>query len=674
MSVPTGHPRPALGAITELEPPASSQPEPDRTRGLSRAASRALLLAPAAVALSLWAFSLTRIDVRSLGEYGLPPALGAAWYAALAITVASALALLLHPRGNASLALLYVALVALILFGTVPALSAQPHYAWVYKHLGVVRYLEMTGRANPSIDIYNRWPGFFAFAAAISTLSGRANPVSYAAWADLFFMLLDVLLVTVAVRTLTRELRIAVGAALLFVLSNWVGQTYYSPQALAYTLSLALIVVMLRQLRLERGLDPPLAARVTQRLARRPQLPALALAPTWPRAASVSVVLGIDAVIVATHQLTPYVVLVSVALLLITETVRPRWLLLVMAAMTLGYLALNLRFIEHNYGLLSSIDPFNNVQGPRVASSPAPGKVFNTDVELLFILLVWVCTFAALIALFRRSLGVRALPLLALAVAPVAIVFGQNYGGEASLRIVLFSSPWCSALIAWAALTSRPRVSCVAFSTLAVCFAALFVVSYLGLEELNIVSPAEVQASERFYRRAPHGSVLVLAAPGFPYRYGGSYPSYRGPEGDANPNLMTEPAFVGRPLGAAQVSGVAGRIRVYSPHGYIAFTRDETAYAEVFRLTPPGAMDDLRAAVAASPLFRLWYANADVQIYELLDPPPVTVHREAPVLLQRSRSRSQRARRSRSRSHGAIHARGASRRLSTRPASGPLTP
>ena len=581
-----------------------------------------LALAPGVAAIGLWAWSLSQVDVRDLGEYGLPPGLPVTWYLALAITIATALILLLGPNRRPMVALGYVALIAVVLYGTVPALSAQPHYAWVYKHLGVVRYLERTGEAHRNVDIYNRWPGFFALAAAISKLGGRTNPESYAAWADLFFMLINTMIVTVAVKLVTRELRIAVAAAMLFVLSNWVGQTYYSPQAFAYTLSLALVVILLGQLRANTDDRPTALVRGAQRIARRPQLTPDLQGPRWPKASAIAAVLAIDGVIVASHQLTPYVVLVGTAGLMLIGAVRPRWPLVVMGAMTLGYLAINLRFVEHNYGLFSSIDPFNNVQGPKVAANPSPGKVLNADTELLFIAIVWLCTLAAFVSLYRRGLALRALPLAVLAIAPVAIVFGQNYGGEASLRVVLFSSPWCSALIAWAALEARPWRARALMTALALGFTPLFLISYLGLEELNIVSPAEVAAAETFYAKARHGAVLVLAAPGFPYRYGGTYPDYAGPEGDANPNLMTERAFVGHELGPAQVRGIAGRIREYSTFGYIAFTRDETAYAEVFRLTPKGAMENLRAAVAASASFRLWYANKDVQIYELANPAP----------------------------------------------------
>ncbi len=576
---------------------------------------------PAVLAVVTWRLSLLNIDVSRLGDYGLPPALPLAWYVALVVAVVGAVLAISLRRTNQVLMLTYVAIVALILFGTVPVLSAQPHYAWVYKHIGVVRLLEAHGRTSPSIDIYNRWPGFFALAAVFSTVAGQANPAAYAGWADFAFIFLDVLLLMAAVKAVACDARVAAGAGLLFIVTNWVGQTYYSPQAFASVLALALLAIALRQLGTPSTGRPPRLAKFLDRVGRRPQLPRQAPDPAgkWPRWVALTVVLGLDAVSVASHQLTPYMLLVSMALLMILRLIGPRWLLLAMAAMTFAYLAINFNFIQHNYGLFTSIDPFNNVQGPKVGSHPSAGKVFSTDAQLLSIAAVSLATLCATLRLLRQGLLLRALPFAVLAVSPLAIVFGQNYGGEASLRIVLFASPWCAALIAWAAATLRsPRATFVALTLVALVFTPLFVVAYLGEEELNIVSPAEERASERFYDSGRRGSVLVLAAPGFPYRYGASYPEFRGPEGDANPNLMTEGVFLERPLGAAQVADVAARIRVYSPYGYIAFSKDETAYAEAFRLTPPGALAHLREAVAASALFRLWYANRDVQIYELL--------------------------------------------------------
>ena len=196
-----------------------------------------------------------------LGDYGLPPALPITWYLSLALAVVGAVTAITMRRTSGLIMVGYVVVVAVILFGTVPVLSAQPHYAWVYKHIGVVRYLEAHGKANANVDIYNRWPGFFALGAVFSQLGGSPNPETYAGWAELVFLVLDAVLVMAAVKAVTREMRIAAGAGLFFVVTNWVGQTYYSPQAFAFVLGLALIVILLRQLRIN---EPSYSPRLTR--------------------------------------------------------------------------------------------------------------------------------------------------------------------------------------------------------------------------------------------------------------------------------------------------------------------------------------------------------------------------------------------------------------------------
>ncbi len=576
------------------------------------------LASPSLVALVAWRVSLLHVDVSNLNDYGLPPALPITWYLALLIAVVGTVTATTARRTNTLIMVGYLIVVLFILYGTVPVLSGQPHYAWVYKHIGVVRYLEAHGQVNLSIDIYNRWPGFFALGALFSQAAGRPNPESYAGWAELFFILVDAVAVMAAVKLITKEARIAAIAALFFVLTNWVGQTYYSPQAFAFFLGLALIVVMLRQLR-----GTSYSQRLTRligRVGRVSQLPVETdEAPKWPRGMAIACVLGLDAVIVASHQLTPYILLGSIALLALAGVVRPWWLLGAMAAMTFAYLAVNFHFIQHNYGLFSSIDPFNNLYVKKYTEAPTAGKVFNTNVEYLLIALVWLSSIVAVVRLLRRGLLVRALPFVVLAAAPFATIFGQNYGGEASLRIILFSSPWTGALMAWALATvRRPRLRRALTASTAVVFASLFVPSFLGQEELNIISPGEVAASEWFYSHARRRSVLLLSAPGFPYRYGATYPDYSGPEGDANPNLLADPNFQRRQLGPASLPGVIHRITQYSEYGYVSFTNDETAYAETLGITPRGALRNLEAAMVRSPYFRLAYGSRDARIYELV--------------------------------------------------------
>jgi hypothetical protein len=606
----------AWAGETNGGPPTSSEGSP---------LQQALFALPALASLVIWRLSLSGIDVYHLGSYGLPPALPVSWYLALAIAVAGGVVSITARQTNGLVMAAYILAAGIILFATVPALSPQPHYAWVYKHIGVVRYLEETGKVNLHADIYNRWPGFFSLAAMLSPIAARANPVTYAGWADVFFLALDAGLIAAVVRAVAPNTRIAAGAALLFVVTNWVGQTYFSPQAFGFALALGLLLIMLRHLRTVDGdyADPVYA--FFERLGRVPQeMTTAAEDPVWPQWAAIVAALGVFAVIVASHQLTPYLMLASVGLLMLARVIRPWWLLLPMIAMTVGYLAPNLNFVQQHYGLFTSIDPFNNVQGVKVTpNTPVPGKVFITHIQLVLIAVLWTSGLLASVRLLRRGQLVRAVPFLILAACPFIVVFGQSYGGEAPLRILLFSTPWVATLIAWALISlSSGALRIVLTSSLAVLLTALFVPSYLGQEELNVLSRLEVEASEYFYDHARPASVLVLAAPGFPYRYGASYTEFSGPEGDANPNLLTEPAFQSRLLGPAQVPKIIDRIKEYTPYGYVAFTKSETLYSEIFNITPNRALVHLQAAVAHSPRFRLWYHNRDARIYQLISPAP----------------------------------------------------
>src|SRR5829696_4993289 len=120
--------------------------------------SSPLLIVP--VAMLLWISSVSAVDVSSLDDYGLPPALPVTWYLALALLIGGALAALHADTPRPLVVALYAAAIVLVLYGTVPLLTKVPQYTWTYKHIGVTRYFESHGHDDPSLDIYHHWPGF----------------------------------------------------------------------------------------------------------------------------------------------------------------------------------------------------------------------------------------------------------------------------------------------------------------------------------------------------------------------------------------------------------------------------------------------------------------------------------------------------------------------------------
>ncbi|MDX6715105.1 MAG: hypothetical protein QOH30_1663 [Baekduia sp.] len=586
----------------------------------------AVVLVALAGILVTWAVSLPSIDLYHLDDYGLTRELPVAWYAALGCgALGAALVITLPRRPNGWLIAAFVAVVALILYGTLPLLAEQPHYAWVYKHIGVTRFITETGSADPSIDIYNRWPGMFALTAVLGSLAGRTNPINYAAWAELFFSISNMLLIAATVRTVTRDVRVAGGAALLFLLSNWVGQGYFSPQALGYLLSLAVIYVALRHLSPEGGRGGELVISLVSKVVRAPQLPQLPpIDARWRGGVAIVMVLVLDAVIVVSHQLTPYIVIFELLALTVLGPVRPFWLILGFVGVSVAYLLPNLDYVNNNFGLFTSFDPFNNAQHSSLYDlAPLKGKTFNAQAGRFLTFALWLSAAAGALVLARRGLARRALPLALLAAAPFAVVFGQNYGGEASLRVVLFTSPWCAALIAWwIASVERRVIRAAMLGLVSVAFAAGFVPAYFGAEEINTIPKGQIEASEYFYDHAARGTVLLLSGPNFPVRYGPTYRYFAGPQSDFDPNLLRVNRFRYRELGPADIPDVISLIHQYAPTGYMVFSTSQSEYAKVFQLTPPGALANLEAAVRRSPLFRIWYQNSDARIYQLVGSAP----------------------------------------------------
>lgn len=617
----TGLVNPALRpSQIPLSPYARDRQRPVRSgERLADATAFALLV----VGSALWLWSLPRVDLTQVDDHGLIAALPAVWYAAVAALVVGAVLALMPERPAGWLVTLVLGALVVALFGTVPAVSPDPHYAWVYKHIGVTRSFLAQGYTSPTVDIYNRWPGFFALSALLSRLAGGADPASYAAWSEVVVTLLACLLLAAAVRAVTDESRVVGGSVLFFVLSNWVGQTYYAPQGLAVVLSLAMAAVVLH------GWDGhlrPWAGSVTHVLERPLRAGVGAPLPSrqpWPPHIVLTLVLGLAAALVVTHQLTPYVVLIGLAVLTAVGVLRRPWVLLGVTLITGLYLLPNLDYLESTFGLFSGIDPLRNAAHSPLYDDPVAGKRLTSFASTGLTVLLWLGAAGGTLLLARRGLATRALPLVLLVMAPFAILFGQSYGGEAGLRVVLFSTPWSAVLLAWALGTLPHTWGRTGLTgVVALTMAALFVPAFLGKEQLHLIPSGEVRASEYFYAHAPEGGVPVLSAPNFPLRLTANYPDHRDlRQKESELNLLQFPRFRHRYFGSSDVESIARVVGSGAAPGYLIFSTSQETYARVYRLTPPGALPALERLLVTSGRFRLWHGDSDVRIYSLVSEP-----------------------------------------------------
>jgi hypothetical protein len=624
--------------LESMGPPEPGAPPAPTSRQLRWPLTAQVLSLCACVAL--WWFSVGRIRVGILDDYGLLPAFPLSFFAAVGLLAASFVAAVCAPRRSEVVLAGHVLALIVFLHGTMPLIFAEPFYPWVYKHFGVAEYIDLHGRLDTSVDIYQNWPAFFTLSAWFGRVAGT-RPLEYAAWAQVFFNACNLVLLRYVFGSLSRDIRLVWVAIFVFFAANWVAQDYFSPQAFAFTLSLGLCGVILRWLLIApdrawmaRWLNR--AAAFVARLGRRRRSGvAPEDEPTGSqrvgRRTARNIAIALFAIIVATHQLTPYMLIAGLAVLTFLGVVRPRLLVVLFTAMALGYLLPRLDFIQRYYGLLGSAgEPLKNVRSAAVGLNGLagePGRVLCANAARLLSLSLWGLGLVG--AVRRLRAGYKNLGIAALAVAPAFIALADTYGGEAIYRVFLFSLPWFALLAAfalrpggddWSSVRTVPRLL-LPLALLLV----LFLPAYFGMAATNEVRPGEVAASQYFYDRAPPHSVLMIASPQFPVRLAGNYEQFRLTIGEADPSLLTvRPSLRHKLLGDRQVPVIAQAMRDYAGGEpvFLAVSRNGKVTSQVLDLLPRGSLDELEGALSRSRRFRVWYRNPDTTIFQLVQAHP----------------------------------------------------
>jgi hypothetical protein len=589
---------------------------------------------------ALWWFSVSGIRVGTLNDYGLLPVLPLGFFAALALLVASFVAAVCAPRPNELVLAGHALALIVFLHGTMPLIFEEPFYPWVYKHFGVTEYIDLHGRLDTSVDIYHNWPAFFALSAWFGRVAG-VRPLEYGAWAQVLFNACNLVLLRYVFGSLSLDLRLVWTAVFVFFSANWVAQDYFSPQAFAFTLSLGICGVILRwlliapdQAWMARWLNR--AAAFVARLGRRRRSGAApedepAGSQRVGRRTARNIVIALFALIVTTHQLTPYMLIVGLGVLTFLGVVRPRLLVVLFTAMALAYLVPRLGFIQRYYGLLDSAgEPLKNVRTAAVGLNGLagePGRVLCANAARLLSVTIWGLGLVGVVRRLRA--GYKNLGVAALAVAPAVIVVADTYGGEAIYRVYLFSLPWFALLAAFALRPGGDDWSSLrAVARLLVPFAVLlglFLPAYFGMAATNEVRPGEVAASQYFYDHAPPRSVLMIASPQFPVRLAGNYDQFRLTIGEADPSLLTvKPSLRHKVLGDRHVPVIAQAMRDYGggAPAFLVVSRNGKVTSQVLDLLPRGSLDELEQALSRSRRFRVWYRNADSTIFQLVQARP----------------------------------------------------
>ncbi|MEU8359332.1 hypothetical protein AB0C27_25280 [Nonomuraea sp. NPDC048882] len=588
---------------------------------------------------------LRGVNPADIDGLGLISALPTSAFIAILIMLVSFFVTVSQSTDRKFLLLFQIAAITFALHGAGALVAEEPRFPTAYIHAGFVEFIGRTGETAINIDARMGWPGFFALFAFVTKAAGISDMTTILQWTPLLSNLLYLLPFVLILRQVVATTRARWFAALLFVLVQWIGQDYFSPQGFTFALYLAFVAILLRWFgRVETRTKPVPPKGLRKLLGKLDAMTPGELANTGTFRADkllmLMMLIALFVASVASHQITPFMMLGVVTAFLIFKRTTLTWALpfflgLIVLAwisyMTVGFWASQ---IDTIFGGLGNI--LANLQsntGDRIeGSDPAHALVLQARLGILAAILA--CAAAGLFRRLRRGVFDRSA--LILLCVPVLALGLQSYGGEIGLRIYMFALPGACLLAAYAFFPNLPADSAdvreetvplrkrnVRFNpeltkkislVLAACFAIMFAMAFFlaryGNEKFERVTTGEVAALHYVYDHdKPSAKVLYLVPKEGPE----VTPTLPWGERDVERVNFAEQALVFKD--PSRIDNAVEKLKTQPRNSYLMVSRGQVSYLQLNEGFPEDWGERFRAALDKSPDLKKVLSNEDAALY-----------------------------------------------------------
>jgi hypothetical protein len=521
----------------------------------------------------VWFFSALASQHAPARTWGMLAVVPATWFVGLALVVIGLVTSSSTRRweGITSVASLFLAL------RVTPAIVYDlPRVPWAIKHLSVVKYVLAHGSVHWNTDIYQSWPAFFGAVASLTASLRLHNLFLLAKWWPAFVGAVRLaIFYPLASRFLVDHRRRCLACAFL-VLADSIGQDYFSPQSVGVVLALGVFLFAI----------PVDGESVRARNVR------------------VSAALACGIIAVPTHQLTPYLLIASLVVLVVFRIARPWWLPIPIAVAAVAWTLLHWKS-WHQY-LHASVGALSNATTNSVPTGIAPENISLEIAKWALAGGVLVVGLVALVAILTQRSRI-AIGLGLCAAANVSVLLVTAYGNEGTYRVVLFALPWLAILAA--------SVDLRRFDAMPVLLGMvpLLVVIHLfadyPLDAVYVMQPSDVSAAAYYDRVATPRTVII---------YGG-----------VDPGLLSVNYFfaggnlpIGDPQRASPdqaASDTVPFLRSSFPGKtiYILFSASSARYDDLFGLEPVSYYDSVERDLVASRKLRLVFRSGNTALYKV---------------------------------------------------------
>lgn len=410
------------------------------------------------------------------GVGGFLPEISPLWYAGLVLLLAG----IVLARGKSEVHAMFALVSLVAAFTLTPALVyGMPRSQSAAKHVDLVQLILSAHYLDLRAGIYQAYSGFFSAVAWVCDLAGIHDSIGLATcWPFVIGLVELAELRFFFGRLINSSYRIWVGMTLV-LLVNAVGQDYFSPQSVGFVLALGVYGLAL-------GRDCP-------GLSDRMRIALLVFA---------------GCSLAVTHEFSPYVAGGTLVVLVIFRAARPWYVPATCLLPAIFWAAFNWHVLK-NFVSADIGDLYNYIP-PKVISAPGLQRlaiVGESSYALLLGLLVLIVL--ASIGFARTVRRPQAWGFMISAGMGIIVISVNPYGNEGIFRASLFGIPWLTLVAMEALPSSPPRWMSAVFGTVSVGLLGTFLVAQFGLDNANVIRPADFQAFRVYQAHAPASSYIL---------------------------------------------------------------------------------------------------------------------------------------------------------------------
>lgn len=323
---------------------------------------------------------------------------------------------------------------------------------------------------------------------------------------------------------------------------------------------------------------------------------------------------------VASHQLTPFMLLLSVTVLVVSGRCWSTGLPVVLALVIGLWLTYPASAYLESHPIFSATlaDPTPPALSEGLGSSAGHQRIL--EIRVLVIAALALLALAGLVRDLKA--GHRDLRPVLLGAAPLPLLVAHSYGGEMVLRVALFWLPFAAYLAAGALLPPRdslgppyrlgPLTRAVVAFTVCGVLAVGSVFARYGNARFDMFTPQEVAATAALYRIAAPEELLLAGDHPTPWGYR-DYDEHRR-------RTLTEVCLPGHDAATCHRL-LRELVHEHGGEGLLLLTRANRASVRMQGDMLPSTLADLQRRIRASAGSSLLFTNRDARIYRLTTTP-----------------------------------------------------